>query len=316
MIGPVVFLWLGLSILTQIRQQPSLDHALQSMREAFEGERLIGLLTVVALMFVNWGIEARKWQLSLRPLYRLSFLQAFKATLGGSAVSLTTPNRVGEYAGRILFLREEYRWRAIGLTVVAGWSQLLVTLVAGAAGLLVMRTSLKAVFGTYHDALWTWLLAMTLFAIILITTVYFRPHLLLKAIRNIPLLKKIAAPLSVVEEMRVTILLRVLNLSFLRYLIFTVQYVFLLSVMGVEIPLEPAFWLVTILHLLLTVVPSVALIELGVRGKVSILLLKLYSSNIVGIYATATGIWMINLVLPALAGSLLIAGVKIFNDRR
>ncbi|MBK8951284.1 MAG: hypothetical protein IPM85_01910 [Chitinophagaceae bacterium] len=36
----------------------------------------------------------------------------------------------------------------------------------------------------------------------------------------------------------------------------------------------------------------------------------LYSGNIAGIIFVTTGIWLINLVLPAIVGSLLILGIK------
>jgi len=39
----------------------------------------------------------------------------------------------------------------------------------------------------------------------------------------------------------------------------------------------------------------------------------LFSSNIVGIVATSLAIWIINLVIPALIGSLLILNIRLFN---
>jgi hypothetical protein len=64
---------------------------------------------------------------------------------------------------------------------------------------------------------------------------------------------------------------------------------------------------------LLATVPTIALAELGLRGTISLQLFSWYSTNAAGIVATSAGIWFINLVLPALAGSLLILGIKIFR---
>jgi hypothetical protein len=47
----------------------------------------------------------------------------------------------------------------------------------------------------------------------------------------------------------------------------------------------------------------------------SVKLLSVYSSNVLGIQAAAFGIWLINLVIPALIGSLLIFGIKIMKER-
>jgi hypothetical protein len=63
----------------------------------------------------------------------------------------------------------------------------------------------------------------------------------------------------------------------------------------------------------MAVVPSIALLELGLRWQFSIIIFGIFSQNILGIYAAATGIWIINLLLPAIAGSILILGVRIFR---
>jgi hypothetical protein len=49
---------------------------------------------------------------------------------------------------------------------------------------------------------------------------------------------------------------------------------------------------------------------------VSLLLFGVVSSNAVGIIATAAGIWIINLILPAIAGSIFILGVRIFRNNK
>jgi hypothetical protein len=65
----------------------------------------------------------------------------------------------------------------------------------------------------------------------------------------------------------------------------------------------------------LAIVPTIALAELGFRGKVSLLLFGLLSSNHIGIIATAAGIWIINLILPAIAGSIFILGLRFFRNK-
>jgi hypothetical protein len=65
----------------------------------------------------------------------------------------------------------------------------------------------------------------------------------------------------------------------------------------------------------LAIVPTIALAELGVRGKISIYLFGAFSTNTLGIVLTATAIWLINLVVPALAGSLFLLGIKFFRKK-
>ena len=57
---------------------------------------------VIILMFVNWGLEAKKWQLLVKSIQKISFLRAFRAIFSGQAFALNTVNGVGEYVGRIV----------------------------------------------------------------------------------------------------------------------------------------------------------------------------------------------------------------------
>jgi len=65
----------------------------------------------------------------------------------------------------------------------------------------------------------------------------------------------------------------------------------------------------------LAIIPTFAIAELGLRGKVSLKLIGLFSTNSLGISIATATIWIINLVLPAIAGSLLILSIKIFKNR-
>jgi hypothetical protein len=76
-----------------------------------------------------------------------------------------------------------------------------------------------------------------------------------------------------------------------------------------------SFWIISILFLVLAVVPSFAIADLGIRGKFSTELLSVYSLNTVGILGTTFGIWIINLFVPAVVGSILILGIRFFKDK-
>jgi hypothetical protein len=76
-----------------------------------------------------------------------------------------------------------------------------------------------------------------------------------------------------------------------------------------------SFGAVSVIFLVLAVIPTFAIAELGLRGKVSLTLLELFSANSLGISITTATIWLINLVIPAIAGSLLIVSIKIFKNR-
>lgn len=80
--------------------------------------------------------------------------------------------------------------------------------------------------------------------------------------------------------------------------------------MNVDIPLLPGFCLGALFFWVMAVVPSLALTELGVRGAVSLYIFGQYSSNSVGILAATTAMWVMNIVVPAILGSILIIRMK------
>jgi hypothetical protein len=72
---------------------------------------------------------------------------------------------------------------------------------------------------------------------------------------------------------------------------------------------------VSVLFLALAVIPSVALIEVGLRGEMSLMLMGMYSANKLGIGFSSVTVWFINLILPAIIGSLLILNLRVFKKR-
>ncbi len=265
-------------------------------------------------MFVNWGLETRKWQLLLRHLHKISFGEAFKAILSGLAFALNTPNRIGEYGGRVLFIPDGKRVKAVSLTLAGSFSQLLVTFILGGIGLFFLSDKITASSAFSSLQVWITALQVLVFFIVMVgCIIYFRLGWLVKVIEKIPGAQTYIRHVSVLKELNVTILLNVMLLSLLRFLVFIIQYNLMLQLMQVEMGWWSGFWTVSVLFLLLATLPTIALLELGLRWEYSIMLFGLFSVNILGIYAAATGIWLINLVLPAMAGSLFILGIRVIK---
>ena len=83
-------------------------------------------------MLINWSFEAIKWKILIEKIQKIKFLTSLKAVMAGITVSAFTPNRVGEFGGRIFFLESQNRTKAIVLTFLGNVAQLLVTIVVGA----------------------------------------------------------------------------------------------------------------------------------------------------------------------------------------
>ncbi|HRD57019.1 MAG TPA: lysylphosphatidylglycerol synthase transmembrane domain-containing protein [Ferruginibacter sp.] len=305
---------LGISLYKQIIAQPDLEERWGQIQQSWHQ----GLFWVsILLMFANWGVEAWKWRIQLAPLEKISFLKAFKSVMAGCSITMLTPNRVGEFGGRILYVQEKYRLRAITLTILGSISQFLVTLIMGSLGLLIMKFysgQHSEIFKTIPGLISNSLLIASVLITIFTLMFYLRIGWLIHLLERVNFLSKALKYVKLLENFTAKQLLTILILSFVRYLIFILQYILLLDVLGVEVSYQLSFWLLTIFYLIMAMAPTIGFTELPVRATASVELFKLYSSNIVGIQAAALGIWIINLVIPAIIGSLLIFGIKITKD--
>jgi hypothetical protein len=145
---------------------------------------------------------------------------------------------------------------------------------------------------------------------VLLLLFYFRLSWLARWIVRISFLKKYSYLIEAVGEFDNPVLVRMLGLSLLRYSVFILQYYLLYLFFDVEISWWACCWTVSVSFLLMAVIPTFAIAELGIKGKVALLITGLYSSNKAGIFFATAGIWFINLVIPAILGSLLILGLK------
>ncbi|MEO6839080.1 MAG: lysylphosphatidylglycerol synthase domain-containing protein [Ginsengibacter sp.] len=317
-IAPLLALWLFYSLYQQIKAQPNLHQSIALIKKAPYGAEAWKFWLILILALVNWGLEARKWQLLVKPLQKMSFFRAYKSVLSGLALSLNTPNRIGEYGGRILYIKDGSRIKAISLSIAGSISQLIVTLVLGCGGLLHWLYFQREFPGPLMGIPVFWikiLLFISSTVAIILILFFFRLSWLIKLIEKIPAVGKFVKYINVLEEFTAKLLLRLLSLSFFRYLVFVIQYILMLQVLHVEISWIYSFWIISILFLVLAIVPSIAIADLGIRGKFSTELLSIYSVNTVGILGTTFGIWFINLFIPAIAGSLFILGIKIFKNK-
>ena len=303
------------SLYRQLIQQTDLELRWQQIKTSWLSWKFF---VVIFLMLVNWGIEARKWQLLVGHVQQFSFIKALKSVLSGCSITMLTPNRIGEYGGRVLFLDEQHRIKGISLTIVGSISQLLITMIMGCLGLFFLRffshnnsNALNVLPHFWGDVLIYFSVTCTL----LLFLFYIRLGWLVRLMEKVPAFSKVVRHITVLDEFAAKQLVQILSLSLLRYAVFVLQYVLLLQVMQVGIEVWLSFWLITVFYLVLAVAPTIGFLEMPIRAKASIELMQLYSTNILGIQTAALGIWIINLVIPALIGSLLILGIKIVKDK-
>ncbi len=313
-LGPLLFGWLSYSVYKQIRDQPHLEESWVGIQSSFTDARVLNFILVFVLMFVNWSLEAFKWKISVQTVQPVSFFRALKAIFSGVSFSVTTPNRVGEYLGRVLYMDEGNRLRVISLTILGSISQLIITVLFGVLGLIVLKKDID------NAALPAWLewiknigLIAGVIGLIFLTVFYLRIGWLVRWIEKITAIKKYIWLINELEKADTTLLLRLLSISMLRYFVFATQYFLLFKFFGVDVNWWQGFWATAIVFYIMTIPPTIELFELVNKAFVTTNIFAIFTVNTLGIGFVTTTIWFINLVVPAAIGSLLILGIKFFK---
>ncbi len=315
-VGPLLAVWLFYSLYQQVKEQPDIDTSIAIIKTLPFGAGAWKFWMVIVFVFVNWGLEARKWQLLLKVLQPVSFFTAFKSVLCGVTFSLNTPNRMGEYAGRILFIDDGKRIKAITLSIAGGMAQLIITMLMGCFGLIYLLSHSDASATSLGIAVF-WLrifLSGSILGTLIFIFFFFRMNWLIRLLEKLPYADRFAKYINVLETFDAKILLRLLSISFFRYVVFVLQYIFMLQLLQVEQNVWTGLWIITVMFWILAIIPSFAIADLGIRGTVAKTLFS-YSSNTIGILTATFGIWFVNLFIPALIGSLLILGIKIKKEK-
>lgn len=296
------------ALYNQLRRQEDLQEILHQMFLEWDARRIYLLVSVVFLMVINWTIEAQKWRYLLLGTERFSLWTSLQSVLTGLAVSVITPNRIGEYMGRILFLRNVHKLQGITVTIVGSFAQLIVTGFLGLIGLIYYINQIKSTQWIY------WLLAGSLVLCIVLGYFYFNLPTFVEKLSTIPFLRKVKTYLLIVRRFHASQLLRILFLSFLRYGIYTTQFVLLLKLLWVEVPLVDMVLTIWLIFWAMAIVPTIAIAEIGIRGETALYFLAPLSQNHVGIVTATILLWLINLIIPALFGCLFVFRMKIYDD--
>jgi len=273
-------------------------------------------------MFINWGIESLKWRLLINQVEKVSFINACRAILGGLAVSIFTPNRVGEFLGRVFILKKTDPLKAIMLTIVGSFSQLLVTIVAGTIAYILFAP-------LYLPSLMpesTWLVRGFSISMVTVSLIFIFTFFNISVLHRISILipakysERIKSSIDAIADCPKQLLLKTVLLSALRYLVFSTQFYLAIRLMELHFTFAQCILVIPVIYLVLAAIPTVALTEIGVRGSVSVFLFGLLKgTNGLGAEATlavlsaSTFIWLINIAFPSLLGVLVVFRLKFFR---
>jgi uncharacterized membrane protein YbhN (UPF0104 family) len=308
----------------EIFYKKDLAEVFSLFKEIFSSDGFIlQMLIVFLLMFINLGLESWKWKFLIKKIEHIPFFTSFQGVLTGISVSAFTPNRVGDYFGRVFILKKANHWEGILITIIGSMSQLITTILLGSIAILIFIPEFFILSKYFYGYFYYVLFAVIIIVDILILLFYFNVSILTTFLQKFTRKKwnKFREHLNVFSLYSKKELLVVLLISIFRYFIFSFQFYLLFRLFSVPIPIFYSFVLVSVIYFIMAVIPTITLAELGIRGSVSIYIIGLFFEKYslltnqinIGIFSASSTLWLINIILPAIIGTIFVYRLKFFR---
>lgn len=291
-------------------EQFDLDQILVKLQENY-----FVVTVVILMMFLNWFLESLKWRFLISKIEKVSIKRSIRAIFSGITVSAFTPNRVGEYGGRVFCLEKADRIKGVLITVIGSMAQLVTTIVFGSTGILLLPNLMPEFDSLLSNIVFAYPIMLFLLILlnVLLVTLFLNASVFSVVLSKIKFLRKFKKYNEVFSFYNSSELLEILLYSVGRYIVFTTQFFILLQVFDVQIGYVDTMILITTMLLVISIIPTIAITEIGIRGSVALFLFGLVSVNAIGILSATFVMWVINLLLPALIGTIFIFSLKFFR---
>lgn len=208
-----------------------------------------------------------------------------------------------------MFLPPRKRIHGVFAMAVGSFGQNVITNVLGAAALIWFC------FTFLH--LNAWLLAgITVLGIVFMTlflVLYFNIKWLVRLLNSISFLRKYHRFFDIMGAYKFTDLVNIMCFCLTRFFIFSFQYYLVIHLLVPDIPFVDVILMVFIVFFIQSALPSLDLLDVPVRATASATLFAYVTHQQIAIIAAFTSIWLINLIIPAILGSLFIFNLKFFD---
>ena len=308
----LLVLFFGFLLWFDVFRHKQLSEISLQFQTAWHTERWWFIVITCSLMPLNWILETRKWLVLVNKFERLSLLKGLRAVFAGVTFSLFFPNRIGEFAGRILFLKSKNSWRGTIATIVSSWAQQFILIAFGFLGFVYFLIRSWQVEKIILDVV----VGMGLLLVSLILFLFLNLEAVVPIVKRMGSLKKFPGFVKQVQFLRRYTkkeLAATLLWAFVRYTVYSVQYYLVLRFFGIEAPFVRAFSCIATIYLLQTSIPLPPVMGLMARGEIALKIWGTFSTNTVGILAATFTLWIINLIIPAIIGLFFILKKRVLK---
>lgn len=290
-----IFIFMSFVIYRRLASVQGFGGSLDLFIQRFSGGNIALLALAILLMPVNWLLEATKWKILLKHSSPVNLREALRSVLGGLSIGFATPARIGEFAGRVMFLHKGERVDGIYLSAIGGIAQSVVTFLTALFMLRFYSGQAEAFFSPYSY------IGFALLAFVLIA-LYISFEQIVDWLHHRGL-RFDSYIISTQKTPHRNDKWLVFFTSFLRYSVYVVQYYLLLSFTGIDRPVFELISAISLVLFLQSVSPLIPLTDLTVRGGIALLVFHDCSGDMsIGVFMVPVLLWVINLLIPALVG--------------
>lgn len=297
-----------------IYKKLSSNHNLRDFREILSGIPLVQTIAVISLVFllmlVNWGLEAVKWKRLIRQVEVLSLWRAIESVFCGLTLAVFTPNRLGEYGGRVFFLSPKRRVIGIVAMAVGNIGQMVLTNVFGAISLCIFIYRFVHLDYRLDYAVMALAAMFCLFFLIFFFNIQWLNGLLL----SMRFTRKYKKFYSILGRYQKKELLKILLFCLARYIVFSTQYFIMFYWLIPDIHYLDILMMVCVLFFVQSTLPSLDLFDIGVRSVTASYFFSFVTRQDVSVIACTASIWLINIIIPAILGSYFVFKLNFFGS--
>lgn len=274
---------------------------------------IVRMLTVVfLLMLLNWGLEAAKWRRLISQVEKISMWRAVESVFCGLTWAVFTPNRIGEYGGRIFFLSPKRRIVGVVVMAVGNIGQMVLTNIFGAISLCIFIYRFTNIDYRLFYALVV-LSSMFCWFFILF---YFNIKWINGILLSIRFTRKYKKFYSILARYKKAELFRILLFCLARYAVFSTQYFVLFHWLIPDLHYLDILMMVSILFFVQSTLPSLDLFDIGVRSLTASYFFKSVTDQDVAVIACTASIWLINIIIPAILGAYFVFNLNFFGNNQ
>jgi len=275
-----------------------------------QSEIILVLSAVFLLMLLNWGLEALKWRRLISQVEKITLWRAVESVFCGLTWAVFTPNRIGEYGGRVFFLSPKRRIIGVVAMAVGNIGQMVLTNIFGAIALCIFIYRFVDVDYRLFYALVALSVMFCLFFIIF----YFNIKWLNGILLSVSYTRKYKKFYSILARYRKKELLNILIYCLARYTVFSSQYFILFYWLIPGIHYMDILMMVSILFFVQSTLPSLDLFDIGVRSMTASYFFSSVTDQNVAVIACTAGIWLVNIIIPAILGTYFVSKLNFFGS--